>query len=235
VTNAIGTTSAVTVTGTLAINNTSTVGSLAGAGNITLGAALTSGTNNTTTTFSGIISGTSGLTQNDTGTGILVLSGANTYSGGGTTITAGTLQIGAAGTSGSITGNVTDGGTLAFDRSNALTFSGIVSGTGGLTQEGSNTLTLTGASTYTGATNVSSGTPGDRRDQCHRNDQRRHGDRYPGHQQHQHRRLTRRRGVISRWAPRSPPGPIIPRRHFQGSFPAPAASPRTTPAPASSS
>jgi autotransporter-associated beta strand protein len=53
---------------------------------------------------------------------------------------------------------VTDGGTLAYDLSSAATFSGIISGTGGLTQNGSGTLTLGSANTYTGATNINSGT-----------------------------------------------------------------------------
>ena len=65
-------------------------------------------------TFGGVISGTGSLVQ--LGSGALTLTGNNTYSGG-TTISAGTLQIGNGGTSGSITGNVTDNGTLAFDRS----------------------------------------------------------------------------------------------------------------------
>ena len=47
------------------------------------------------------------------GTGTLTLSGANTYTGG-TTISGGTLQIGNAGTSGSLVGNVTDNGILAL-------------------------------------------------------------------------------------------------------------------------
>ena len=42
-------------------------------------------------------------------------SAPTTYAGG-TTISAGTLQIGNGGTTGSIVGNVTDSGTLAFDR-----------------------------------------------------------------------------------------------------------------------
>ncbi len=70
----------------------------------------------------------------------------------------GTLRIGNGGTSGTIVGNVINGGTLIFNRSDAVTYAGIVSGTGALTKQGTGTLTLTGASTYTGATNVSAGT-----------------------------------------------------------------------------
>jgi autotransporter-associated beta strand protein len=54
---------------------------------------LTVGSNNTSTTFSGAISGTGSLIKS--GAGTLTLAGANTYTGG-TTITAGTLAIGAA-------------------------------------------------------------------------------------------------------------------------------------------
>src|SRR5581483_2954554 len=84
------------------------IGSLAGAGDVTLGAnTLTVGSLNTDTEFSGVIAGTGGLIK--TGTGTLALSGDNTYTGG-TTIQAGTLQLGNGGTSGSITGDVGDNG-----------------------------------------------------------------------------------------------------------------------------
>jgi fibronectin-binding autotransporter adhesin len=107
------------------------------------------------TEVTGAISGTGQLTK--TGSGALVLIGTNTYSGG-TTITAGTLQIGNGGTSGSIVGNVADNGTLAFDRSDTVAFGSVISGTGSLVQLGSGTLVLTGNSTYTGGTTISAGT-----------------------------------------------------------------------------
>ncbi len=78
-----------------------------------------------------------------------MLTGQNTYSGG-TTIDSGTLQIGNGGTSGSIVGDVTDVGTLAFDRSDSITFGGVISGSGGLVQRGSGTLVLTGSDIYSG-------------------------------------------------------------------------------------
>jgi autotransporter-associated beta strand protein len=53
---------------------------------------------------------------------------------------------------------VANGGTLAFNRSNAYTFGGTISGGGGVTQKGSGTLTLTAANTYTGPTAVTAGT-----------------------------------------------------------------------------
>jgi autotransporter-associated beta strand protein len=107
------------------------------------------------TEVTGAISGTGQLTK--TGSGALVLIGTNTYSGG-TTISAGTLQIGNGGTSGSIVGNVTDNGTLAFDRSDTVAFGSVISGTGSLVQLGSGTLVLTGTNTYSGGTTISAGT-----------------------------------------------------------------------------
>jgi autotransporter-associated beta strand protein len=86
-----------------------------------------------------------------------VLTGANTYTGG-TTISAGTLQLGDGGTSGSIVGDVADNGTLAFDRSDVVTFPGVVSGIGGVSQIGTGTTVLTGDNTYTGVTTIAAGT-----------------------------------------------------------------------------
>ena len=105
--------------------------------------------------FTGNIAGTGTLTQ--AGTGTLILTGTNTYTGG-TTISAGTLQIGNGGTSGSIAGNVVDNAALAFDRSDTVTLAGGISGSGTLTQAGSGTLIVTGTNTYTGVTRVSAGT-----------------------------------------------------------------------------
>ena len=138
------------------------IGSLAGNGRVTnagvAAAILTTGSDDTDTLFSGIIqdgAGTTGLTKD--GTGTFTLSGNNTYSGG-TTIAAGTLQIGNGGNSEIVSGDIIDNGVLAFNRNNNLTFGGIVSGTGALTKIGTNTLTLTGDNTYTGTTTISAGT-----------------------------------------------------------------------------
>ncbi len=105
--------------------------------------------------YAGSISATGALTQ--AGSGTLTLTGANTHTGG-TTISAGTLQIGDGGTTGSITGDVVNNAALVFNRSDDLTFSGVVSGTGTLTQAGGGTLTLTAANTHTGGTTISAGT-----------------------------------------------------------------------------
>ncbi|HEY9237507.1 MAG TPA: autotransporter-associated beta strand repeat-containing protein, partial [Burkholderiaceae bacterium] len=105
-------------------------------------------------TASGVISGVGALTK--TGAGTLTLTGTNIYTGG-TTINAGTLQIGDGGTSGSILGNVVNNGVLALNLSNTLTLDGAISGSGALQQNGTGTTILTGASTYGGATSINAG------------------------------------------------------------------------------
>ncbi len=98
-----------------------------------------------------------GIVQQN-GSGTLTLTGTNTY-GSGTTITAGTVQVGNGGTRGTIgTGPVTDNGNLIWNRSDAVSFNGIISGTGSLVQFGAGVLTLGATNTYTGATTVSNGT-----------------------------------------------------------------------------
>ena len=84
------------------------------------------------------------------------LTGDSSFSGG-TTISAGTLQLGNGGTTGSIVGDVADNGTLAFNRSDAVTFPGVISGSGAVAQIGSGTTILTADNPYTGRTRVSAG------------------------------------------------------------------------------
>jgi outer membrane autotransporter protein len=137
-------------------DNKVSAGSIAGAGYFVLGSNnLTVGALNSSTEVSGVISGTGGsLTK--VGSGTLILSGANSYDGG-TIISAGTLQIGNGGTSGLVLGNIADNATLAFNRSDAMTYAGVVSGSGRITKLGSGALILSGVNTYTGATTVSAG------------------------------------------------------------------------------
>ena len=88
----------------------------------------------------------------------MALSNANIYSGT-TTITSGTLQIGNGGSTGSLgSGNVTDNGTLTFDRTDTgLVVGNAISGSGVVQQIGSGTTTLTAANSYT-TTLISAGT-----------------------------------------------------------------------------
>src|SRR5881398_3354619 len=148
---------------TLQIGNGGTVGSIVG--NVADGGALVVNRSNTIS-FAGVISDFSGdgpasagsLVQNGSGTTILTAN--NTYTAG-TTISAGTMQLGDpsvnGGTTGSIVGNVLNNGTLAINRSNALPFGGVISGTGALQQLGAGTTTLTAVETYQGSTTISAG------------------------------------------------------------------------------
>ena len=97
------------------------------------------------------------------GTNTLVLTGTNTYTGA-TTISAGTLQLGSGGTTGSLSTStaITNNGNLTINRSNAVVqgtnFStAAITGTGSHTQAGAGTTTLNAAN-YTGVTTVSAGT-----------------------------------------------------------------------------
>ncbi|HWU72341.1 MAG TPA: autotransporter-associated beta strand repeat-containing protein [Sphingomonas sp.] len=121
---------------------------------IRVGNGIASG-GNVTATIASALTGSGGLDKTDLGT--LVLTGTNSYAGG-TTIAAGTLQLGNGGTTGSITGDVANNGRLVFDRSNALTFAGTISGSGALEQIGTGATTLTAANTYTGGTTIAGGT-----------------------------------------------------------------------------
>lgn len=118
-----------------------------------------------TTEFSGVISGGAELMVMNTGFGppdsTIVLSGNNTYTGGTTICFCSVLQLGNGGTSGSIVGDVINGGTLVFNRSNTYAFDGVISDdfldAGKVVQAGTGTTVLTAIHTYTGATTVAAG------------------------------------------------------------------------------
>ena len=108
-----------------------------------------------TYTFDGRIVGDGAFVQMGPGTTILT---ANSLYLGGTTISAGTLQLGNGGTSGSIAGDVLNNGTLAFNRSDTVTFAGAITGSGAVNQIGTGTTILTGDNSYGGGTTISAGT-----------------------------------------------------------------------------
>ncbi len=138
---------------TLRIGAAGTTGSL-GSNSVSNAGSLIFDRSNTSTVANNI-SGLGSLTQ--AGAGTTILTGSNNYSGG-TTISAGSLQIGNGGATGSITGNVVNNGNLAFNLSSDFVEGNIISGTGTLTQAGSGKLTLSGLNTYSGGTTLTNGT-----------------------------------------------------------------------------
>ncbi len=140
--------------GTLQIGSGGTTGSLADTGGIVDNGALIFNRSDAHT-YGGAISGTGTVTQS--GTGTLTFTGTNTYSGA-TTISAGTLEIGNGGTTGSLanTGGIANNSALIFNRSDAYTYGGVISGTGTLTKNGAGTQILSGNITL-GAVTVNDG------------------------------------------------------------------------------
>jgi autotransporter-associated beta strand protein len=92
-----------------------------------------------------------------TGNGVVTFTGSNGNSGG-TTITAGTVQVGDGGTTGQLgPGGIINNAALIINRSGAVTFGQIISGTGSLTHAGSGTTTISGSVAYTGPTTINAG------------------------------------------------------------------------------
>jgi autotransporter-associated beta strand protein len=139
--------------GTLVVGDGGTNGSL-GTGPVIDNSALVFNRSDSNVVAS-TISGSGSLTQ--TGTGILILSGGNTYTGL-TVISSGTLQVGNGGASGSLgRGAVSNNSALVFDRSDNIVVSNLISGVGSLNQAGTGLLTLTNVNTYSGGTWISNG------------------------------------------------------------------------------
>ncbi|MFD2651661.1 autotransporter outer membrane beta-barrel domain-containing protein [Brucella rhizosphaerae] len=113
-----------------------------------------------TATIGSELLGTQGLKKIDYGT--LVLTGENTYTGG-TTVSEGIVQLGDGSTSGSILGDVLvdkdqyGHGTLAFNRSDDVTFDGAISGEGAVVQRGEGTTTFAGDNSFSGGLSVEKG------------------------------------------------------------------------------
>jgi autotransporter-associated beta strand protein len=142
--------------GTLQVGNGGTAGTLGG-GSASIAAGSTLAFNRSDAIVqSGAISGAGALVQQ--GTGSLILAADSTFAGTAT-ITAGTLQVGNGGSTGSLgTAGIVNNSALAVNRTDSLTLGGAISGTGTLEQAGTGTTILTANNIYTGSTTVSSGT-----------------------------------------------------------------------------
>ena len=102
-----------------------------------------------------------GGTLDKAGSGLLTLTGNNTYNGG-TTVNGGTLAIGGGGQlgGGTYAANITltaSSATFAYSSSAAQTLSGVIGGSGSLTEQGPGTLTLANTGNYSGGTIVAGG------------------------------------------------------------------------------
>lgn len=156
----------------LSADNSYTGGTLISAGTLQLGSAGSAGVAGSVIgdiVNNGVLaiyrSGNLAFANQVTGTGMVQQLGSNTLTitgdlkhTGGTLIGSGTLQIGDGGTTGSLAGDVVDNGTLAFDRSDDQSFSGLISGGGKVIKLGGNTLTFSAENTYAGGTYVTDGT-----------------------------------------------------------------------------
>ncbi|NHQ61256.1 hypothetical protein G9409_11825, partial [Chlorobium sp. BLA1] len=185
-TGTIALSSGVSNNGTFTIAGAKTIDSMTGAGGTTLGAnILTIGdATGSSSTYSGVLSGTGGITKS--GAGTLTLSGTNLYTGL-TTVTGGTLAYGVTNalSSGGVT--VSGGGTLNLDTysdsvgavtltDGSIIGSGVLTSTSGFTVSngtvsavlggavtmtktgtGTGTVTLSGVNTYTGVTTINAG------------------------------------------------------------------------------
>jgi autotransporter-associated beta strand protein len=149
------------------LNNFSTVvGSINGGGtsggNVAFGSGtLTVGGDNTSATYSGVISGSGGLAL--TAAGSLTLANTNTFTGGLTVGAYNTLTLaGPSGQLGSANGNyagaITLNGQYLYNTPMTNTNSGAITGTGALTVNGPGSLVLANSGdTYTGQTTVNGG------------------------------------------------------------------------------
>jgi autotransporter-associated beta strand protein len=170
--------------GAITFSQAANIGGLKGSRDIANGGyTLAIGVNGRSTSYSGGLSGTGGLTKR--GSGTLTLSGSSSFTGDTRMYSSnsGTLAIAnvnaLAGSTldtssgnafvflqnsniGGLTGSrgIDNGGnTLTIGGNNqSTTYSGGISGAGGLTKNGAGTLTLTGSSSFTGDTTVSAGT-----------------------------------------------------------------------------
>jgi autotransporter-associated beta strand protein len=110
-------------------------------------------------TIATVLAGGATIDLNKTGPDTAIVSSDCSF-GGLTTVSAGTLQLGAGATVGSVAGNINidAAGTLNYYRSNNATFAGKLSGTGTLMKTGAGTLTMTGVNSFSGNVVLGGGT-----------------------------------------------------------------------------
>jgi fibronectin-binding autotransporter adhesin len=175
--NALGTGQLAIDAGTVDLNGFSaSLGSLSGTGGTILNngggaVTLTAGNDNTSSTYSGSIqdrtSGAGTLALTKVGTGVLTLSGSNSYTGG-TQIDAGVLSFGntaalgvgtvtigsgtlRAAVSGTLANAIATNGSWIDSNGNSVRLSGVISGSNGLTKAAtSGTFVLAGDNSFTG-------------------------------------------------------------------------------------
>jgi fibronectin-binding autotransporter adhesin len=156
-----------------ALTSTHQIGKLSGTATANLGGSAVNGrfvtwqvgALNEDSEYAGTIANSAGQARfTKVGTGTLTLSGACTYTGD-TTLSAGKLQIGNGGGTGSLaaTNVITTAGTqLIFNRddSSVSAYPGILSGAGTITKRGLGQVNFTGVNTYTAGTAIEGGTIG---------------------------------------------------------------------------
>ncbi|NKX17227.1 hypothetical protein HGG75_24935 [Ochrobactrum pseudogrignonense] len=153
----INSSSGVEVNGTLDISAAAAaqIKTLSGNGSVVLGSNYLS-IAQAAGVFSGAVTGTGGVMVTR---GSQVLSGNSSFSGTLGISEGATVRIGDGGSAGSITGDINNWGMLVFDRSDALTYGGtITGGKGTLGITGGGTLTLTGANSYNANTIIDQAT-----------------------------------------------------------------------------
>jgi fibronectin-binding autotransporter adhesin len=149
-------TGSLSMTGGRVTNTNASIGTYAGS----IGTATVSGG---TWAISGDLAVGSSGTGTLTMTGGLVSVAGTLSKGANGTIDlnpGGTLQIGAGGTTGVLlggTGGLTNNGTLIFNRFDASTYSGVISGTGTIQNDGTGTTTLTGQTSFTSGLGATAG------------------------------------------------------------------------------
>jgi Hint domain/Passenger-associated-transport-repeat len=139
--------------GGLQIGNGSTVGSIANTSSVS-GSGTLSFDRSDSNVFAPVITGSVLVVQ--AGSGSTALTGTDSYTGG-TTIQAGTLQIGNGGATGAISGNIVDNATLAVDETGTVTIAGTISGSGAVVQAGSGTTILNATNVFGGGLTLNGG------------------------------------------------------------------------------